>query len=257
MSVWAIALVRDEIDIIAETVGWMLQQVDEVMVADNNSVDGTREWLIDHATSSEFDHRLHVQEDPEPGHFQSRKVSALAEQARHRGAEWVIPFDGDEIWGCSGHIARRLGSLGSEVLVCEAAILNHVPTSLDPEGPPVARMRWREASQLPMRKVACRTRRGLVIGEGNHDASYPGIVHPPTVTNLLSIRHYPYRSPEQMIRKARNGAEALAATDLPEEIGKHWRDYGRLSDEQLREVFHEHFFSADPDADGLVYDPAG
>lgn len=58
-----------------------------------------------------------------------------------------------------------------------------------------------------------------------------------------------------MIRKARNGAAAYAATDLPETTGAHWRQWGTLSDEQLREVFFEHYFSGDPEADGLVFDP--
>jgi hypothetical protein len=75
------------------------------------------------------------------------------------------------------------------------------------------------------------------------------------VTGELEVRHYPYRSPEQMIRKARNGAAAYAATDLPETVGQHWRDYGRLTDEQIGEVFRRYFWSADPEADGLVHDP--
>jgi len=103
--------------------------------------------------------------------------------------------------------------------------------------------------------VAVRAREGLTIHQGNHGASFEGVDHPLTVTGQLEVRHYPYRSPEQMIRKARNGAAAYAAADLDPSVGAHWRQYGTLSDAQLTEVFYEYFWSASPEADGLVFDP--
>lgn len=264
MTVVAITMVRDEADIIARTVGHMASRVDHVLVADNGSTDGTREILeqLDGVT---------VLDDPEPGYFQSRKMTALAERARGEyGAEWIIPFDADEIWRAADGLRNTLGQLDPAVLVCEAPLFDHVATGEDPdETDPVLRLGWRRIEQAPLRKVAVRARHGLVIHQGNHSASFEGVNHPPTVTNALEVRHFPYRSAEQMVRKARNGAAAYAATDLPESVGGHWRGYGRILAEQgeagIHEVFERWFWRERPSEplliEGerqppLVYDPA-
>ena len=45
--------------------------------------------------------------------------------------------------------------------------------------------------------------------------------------------------------------------DLQEDVGKHWRDYGRLSDEQIGDVFRTYFWAGAPRADrSLMFDPA-
>lgn len=240
MSTFAVSMIKDEADIVRTTIPRMMQQVDRVIVADNGSTDGTREILD----------RLDVEvvDDAEVGYYQSEKMSALAERARRQGAEWVIPFDADEVWLTEGRIAALLADLPAEALICEAAVLDHVATDESGLSP------WRRAEALPLRKVACRAREGLIITQGNHGAEFPGVRHP-LRANGLEVHHFPYRSIEQMIRKARNGAAAYAATDLPEDAGAHWRGYGRLTDAQLAEVFARYFHSTDPIADGLVYDP--
>lgn len=250
MSVFAIAMVKDESDVIGSTVSRMRDQVDHVLIADNGSTDDTRKILEAHD--------VEVIDDPEVGYRQSEKMSALADQARRRGAEWVVPFDADEVHTAPGHLGRRLQELAPEVLVSEATLIDHVATGSDDkrDPDPISRMGWRRQEAAPLRKVACRAVEGLVIHQGNHGANFPDVAFPTTVTNLVQVRHFPYRSAQQMIRKARNGARAYAATDLPEEVGAHWRGYGRLSDDQICEVFDEYFYSADPEADGLIYDPA-
>ena len=237
-----VAMVKDEADIIEATVLHMAQELDGLLIADNYSTDGTLD-LLDELPCQ-------VIPDPDAAYYQSAKMSALAARARDAGAEWIVPFDADERWMARDtQIAALLKSLPAEAMICEAQVLDHVATG-DPEMP------WRRREVLPLRKVACRAVEGLVIHQGNHGASYPGIDAPLTVTGKLQVRHFPYRSPEQFIRKVRNGAAAYAATDLPEEVGKHWRDYGRLTDAELEAVFFQWFFSAAPQADpDLVHDP--
>lgn len=252
MTVWAVTRVMDEADIIRDTVSRMCEQVDGVIVADNNSTDGTLDIL--HDLKREYSH-LVVQRDPEVGYYQSKAMTALALQAGELGAEFVIPFDADEVW-LGGHGLRAtLAELPSNALIAEATLCDHVPTAIDPEGSPVERIGWRRREVAPLRKVAVRPLHSLTIHQGNHGASFNG--RPPlTITGKLNVRHFPYRSVEQMIRKARNGAAAYAATNLPEEVGAHWRGYGRLTDEQIGDVFREYFWSADPERDRkLVFDP--
>lgn len=266
MTVIAITMVRDEADIIERTIRHMTRHVDHVLVADNGSTDGTRE-LLDRLDG------VSVIDDPDPAYYQSQKMSTLADRARlEHDADWVVPFDADEIWlpRCAARIAQTLRRLPDAVLMCEAPLFDHVATGQDDASisDPVARIGWRRAEAAPLRKVACRAVPGLVIHQGNHSASVPDVPHPPTVTNALEVRHFPYRSVAQMASKARNGAAAYAATDLSDDVGAHWRGYGRILAEHgeagISEVFHKWFWRERPDepllVEGerqppLVYDP--
>lgn len=247
----ALYRVRDEADIIGASISRMLTQVDHIMVLDNGSTDGTREIL------DELD--VEVFDDPELTHYQSRRMTWLAAQAANRGAEWVLACDADEVWySPHGRIADVLGQLGGAI--APAQIFNHRATAADDPSceDPMARSGWREREALPLQKVACRPALRVTISEGNHAAHYPAHASDP---DQLVIRHFPYRSVEQFVRKARNGAAALAATDLPEDVGSHWRGYGRILDsrgpEGIAEIFYEHYYSEDPENDpALIFDPA-
>lgn len=248
MATAAVSMCKDEADVIEGFVARTAAEVDFLVIADNGSTDGTRELLDDLAGR----YPLTVLDDPEVGYFQSRKVSALAARAEAAGARWIIPADSDEVWYSPfGRIADVLSDRPEAIVT--AALYDHVATGADPAGDdPVVRMSWRRRAPAPLPKVACRARLPVTVHQGNHGASYDAV----TVDGLLVVRHFPYRSSAQMVRKARNGAAAYAATDLPEDQGAHWRAYGRLSDEQLGDVFREHFWTADPAADPtLIFDP--
>lgn len=253
-----ISMVKDEADIVGHTLRRMREQVDYLIVADNDSTDGTRE-IVFHGGYDEPGNLVHFAlGDYEPGYFQSQKMTKLAEHAIEHGATWIVPFDADEVWKCRrGSLREALAAVPQNVDIVTADLYDHVPTALDGDDrDPTQRIHWRRPSPAPLPKVACRARKGLVIEQGNHGAHYDTPDIPLRLGGLLSIRHFPYRSVEQMIRKARNGAAAYAATDLPEDVGAHWRGYGRLSDAEIGDVFRKWFWSADPQADGLVRDPA-
>lgn len=245
-----VAMVRDEVDILPATLTQMLTQVDGVLIADNGSVDGTRE-LLDAAERSGAPVR--VVDDPEPAYLQSEKMTRLAHLAHDwLGAEWVVPWDADEWWHLPGGRAGDwLLSIGRGVHAATAAVFDHVATALDPDDPdPTVRMGWRRPDPLPLRKVAVRWADGLVIEQGNHGAVYGG-VRPEAVPGLV-VRHFPYRTVAQLTRKVRNGAAAYAAAGdrLPEGMGAHWRQWGRLLDEHgpdaIGDLFRRWYWRADP-----------
>jgi glycosyltransferase involved in cell wall biosynthesis len=254
MSVCAVMLVKDEADIIEHTIDWLCTQVDEIIVADNNSTDGTTELLADGIRTGKPVILLH---DPELGYWQSRKTTALAREALQRGHTWVLPCDADELWySPDGRtICQLLGGLAPDVQFVEAPLFNHLPTALDGSDPnPFRRIGWRQREHGVLPKVACRLRPDLIIHAGNHSASTSGTG---ATSGGLIVRHYSWRTPDQYVRKIRNGSLAYRATDLPETTGTHWRIWDEHADHALRRHFQTWFWSANPEADAtLIYDPA-
>jgi hypothetical protein len=260
--VTGISMVRNEVDIIATTIRHMAYQCDNLIVADNGSTDGTREILGDLA--KEFP--LHVVDDSEPAYYQARKMTQLAELAADRANGddmWIIPFDADELWNSRDDPNQPIRDLleGQRVCVAQADLFDYRATALDPVviGPdvnPIMTMQWCTAHAAGLPKVAFRWQPGAQIHQGNHGVDLPdrGMTE-----ILLRVNHFPYRSAHQFVAKALQGAAAYAATDLPDEMGAHWRAYGRLYDtygrETLEDVFRQYFWVLSPTDAGLVHQP--
>ena len=239
MSTCAVMQVRDEADIIEETVSHLLSQVDEVVVTDHRSVDGTPEILERLPVILHRDDQLHAEK--------RRKITTMAKEALRRGHRWVVPCDGDEFWLGPERIADCLAGVGEEWMVATGVIYNHVPTENDPDDAnPVFRLRYRrtqpKGKHKVASKVACRLRPDLKkISFGNHSAHYKEEKHPPAVA-IFQVRHFQFRSPEQTIRKVRKFHDGRLR-------GKDY--YNDLNDEQVLERFWYPML-AEKD---LVYDP--
>jgi hypothetical protein len=284
-------LVKDEADVVEFTVRHLLGHVDQLLVRDNGSSDGTAEILD--ALADQADGRLVVQEDSEVGYYQAAKTSELARLALELGHSWVVPCDADEFWYATDGrpIRDYLAGLAPDVAYVTAPLFNHLPTALDPpafclrcagsgrepregtwagpEGGPASctscrglvtpnpfrRLGWRQREHGALPKVACRLRPGLEIRQGNHSAYAPG---GGLSAGGLVVRHFSWRSEEQYLRKIVNGAAAYAATDLPADTGAHWRAFGNPPDEAaVRGWFRTWGWQENPAADdSLLYDPA-
>lgn len=256
MKLVAIGMVKDEVDIIERTLRHVAEQgADAILLLENDSSDGTAETARELA-AGDLAGTLTVWHDGEPGYYQSRKMTNLANLARERhGATWVWPFDADELWTLPGGTVRD-ACHGSRIIAAE--LYDHRCTPHDDGAEPFERMAWRELAPIPLPKVIVPALRGVVIEPGNHGAS--GAQQPQAPSGIV-VHHYPYRSPQQFVSKARNGAAAYARTDLPAMYGAHWRAYGDvLNDPErgvpaLRDWFYEHFYVAQPEAGAYVCDP--
>lgn len=250
MTVFGICLVKNAGDIIGPIMEHMVKEVDHVIVYDNMSSDGTR-YILESFDATIID-------DLDPAYNQSDKTTEMAQLAMRMGADWVVPFDSDEWWTSSkGTLKESLKDITAPIVI--ARMFNHFPTAIDPnEWNPIKRIGWREADSQALFKVACKTHDTLVIEVGNHHAHYGNDVVQ-NDSGLIEVHHFPWRDSDQFVRKALEGARALKLANLPEDVGKHWRDYSKLVEEYgedaLRDVYSTYFFKDDPVADGLVYDP--
>lgn len=257
MTVVAVTMAKDEIDVAEGFLQHLAAEVDHIVVADNGSTDGTRELL--EALTLELP--MVVVDDPEVGYYQSAKMTGLARLAAEKfGPDGliIVPVDFDELWHSR---AGRLRDVlpRDEGLVWRASLFNHLRTSLDVEDPdPFRSMTWRQRQPGMLPKVAFRWCAEAVIEQGNHDVYLPRWL--PGQTHV-EVRHFPVRSADHLVRKARNGSRAYtAAPDLPETMGNHWRSWGRILDtmgeDALREAYHAHWWYLSPVDAGLIDDPA-
>jgi len=131
MSVVAVGTVRDEQDIIGTTVEHLLAEVDLVIVEDHLSQDATPRIL--EGLRRIYPEQLLVLTDTSPLFDQAGRMNTLARLALERGADWVVPFDADEIWySPTGWPLRELLSPSFAADVCMATVWEHTPDPNDP-----------------------------------------------------------------------------------------------------------------------------
>jgi glycosyltransferase involved in cell wall biosynthesis len=239
--VWGVTMARNEEHRIAGSVRQLLDGgVDAVVVADNLSTDGTRDVLDELAR----DVPLIVVDDREEAYYQGPKMSLLARAAARCGASWIVPFDADELWyGVGAPLATRLRALDGDAAI--APMFDFLPRPDQHVVDDPYRALTTRRRQPGTQKIAFRAHLLASIGTGNHWVMQPVR----TVHGAVSIRHYPFLGFDHFVEKARIGNAALAATDLPSEVGAHWRAWGESDDHGLARAWR------DLTDDDLVDDP--
>jgi glycosyltransferase involved in cell wall biosynthesis len=242
------AMMRNEVDTAGPVIEHLFEQgVDQVLVADNGSTDGTREVL----TALADRYPMHIVEDHLEAHLQGAKMTVLVAKAREAGADWIVPFDADELWFAAGQtVADFLRACPADIV--RASIHDVFPSADDdPNEPnPFLRLHRFDTEPFPIHKVAFRTSRLLKVAEGNMDVTRRG-----QRTDGLFIAHYPWRTYEQLARKVRHGRLALEQTNLSEDMGIHWRVAGGWTDDQLRAAWDD--LVAGRTVEDLSWSPVG
>jgi hypothetical protein len=247
-SVWGVSMVRNEIDTIEHVVRHLVAQgVDGLLIADNGSTDGTLDLL--RALSSELP--LHVAVDGLDAYFQATKMTALAAAARRAGADWIVPFDADELWfGGRRTLAETVR--GSATPIVRATLHNVFPSKDDDplEVNPFARLRHIDPVPHRLPKVAFRSSALAMLGMGNHRVDRRG-----RVGDGLHIAHFPWRSFDQLRAKVARGGAAIAAAGLADDACVHWTAAAGW-DHDLATAMWDRITSGQP-ADGLIWVPSG
>jgi hypothetical protein len=220
-------LVRDEEDIVADNLDFHLAQgVDEVIVTDNGSVDGTLEIL----RSYEARGLVRIIIEPTDDYSQGRWVTRMARlAATEHDADWVINNDADEFWWPStGTLRSVFEALGADVGAVVGHRTNFVPRPEDGR-PYWERMTLRERESLnpvgkPLPpKLAHRAHPEIVVVQGNHRIKGPDLGSE-LDDGSIEILHFPMRSYAQFENKIVKGGRAYARNkELPEKTGRTWR----------------------------------
>jgi hypothetical protein len=232
MKLWAVAMVRNEADIVEAFVRHNLAFVDGLVILDHRSADATARIL----------RRLKAQGLPlvllqsvEAAFFQGSEITRIATETFNRtAADFVFALDADEFIRAASREAVE-EALASVPPHAHGRLrwYSYVPTAFDrPFGPHSLELRLREERVARYKLVV---RRGFVetghymVTEGNHWISDlrtgRAAMHEHVAPERLSLAHCPVRSREQLESKVRLGYEALLATGgLNGAMAYHWRD---------------------------------
>lgn len=232
MKLWAVAMVRNEADIIEAFVRHNLAFVDGLVVLDHRSVDATHDILLRLKAEGL---PLVLAQSGESAFFQGGEITRIASETfRRTGADFVFALDADEFIRAGSRMAveDELARL-PEGTHGRHRWYSYVPAAFDrPFGPHCLQLRLREERVARYKLVI---RRGFVetghymVTEGNHwiadlRTGRPGS-HEHIMPERVGLAHCPVRSREQLETKVRLGYEALLETGgLNDAMAYHWRN---------------------------------
>ena len=250
-------LVRDEEDILRTHLDYHLGNgVDDVILMDNCSVDGTVEIAREYERTGRVHYMFQPQDDYSQGHWVTQMASRAANEFC---ADWVINSDADEFWWPDhGSIKDALAAVGPQVIAVSVERTNFVPRVENGE-PFWRRMDIRHRVSLNIfgetlpAKLVHRALRGVVVEQGNHRIFVFGRVAP-SVPGSMTILHFPTRSRDQFRNKIVKGGAAYARNrELDSAFGATWRHLYRLYGEgTLDEAYDREVLDEDAIAAGLA-----
>jgi hypothetical protein len=228
-------LVRDEMDIIAQNIEFHLRfGIEQFVVTDNGSVDGTRDIL------AHFERRLGksflIIDDAEPAHHQAERVNRMIQIAKQRfRPRWIISCDADEFWHpMSGRYDTEIDGT-KNILQCYWR--NLLPRA------DVPWQEFRDVGEMPgyherMCKLLCLARGLVGMYGGNHESR--SIPHIAARSENIHVYHYPIRSYAQFERKIVQGHRAAVKASFTGSAGWHWSEYYKAWESgRLPQVYEE------------------
>jgi len=235
----AISLVKNEVDIIEAFVRHTLHFVDEIIVSDNGSIDGTRETL-QKLVQAKLPIRVIVDDRFE--YDQSNKMTALYRLSLRSNADFVMPLDADEfIQAKSRSALRESFKKIPSAAVGKYSWKNYVLSDVNKLQ--ISQRFTARAKHSSYFKVVIKApgskEDDAVIEQGNHALRRSGKMTAQVLLEDCSIAHFPIRSKQQLSRKVVIGWLANVAHfgAKSKMNGFHWKDlYEKvISGEELKD----------------------
>ncbi|WP_311478125.1 glycosyltransferase family 2 protein [uncultured Gulosibacter sp.] len=241
-------MVRDEADIISTWLEYHLSQdIDQIIVTDNASVDGTREILEGYASRGLIDLRHYPHHDKK----QYQVVTAMARDAYTQySADWVLNSDADEFWvvpesDSLGSVVRSLPRSGESFPIPVSNMVGRIlETGIDLANTTLRDVRSQEQLELvglhshPTHNLIHPGRDDIEVAQGNHFSSAPQADQLPDGI-AIEVLHVPWRSWQQYRdRVTMTGRAYESSPDLKPSPRHHtMRDYRWLKADFLKPFF--------------------
>ncbi len=261
----AMALVKNEGDLIAAWLAHICELFDLIYIVDHQSTDGTREFLLDAAKSQE---KIHLFSFEEPGYFQSEIINQLAQMTFQDYPDaWLFPLDADEFLPVSSK-SEFTASLNKfdpdQVLLLNWQ--NYIPLYLQID----QQLQFNLPCLVPSKpglynKVAVRastlSKKKWKIAQGNHrleteTGSWAGLNAQVRFSNLI---HMPVRSVDHFTLKCIQGnISVYQLSDWRQRGPFHWHEmlnsilrYGEISSNIVRRFVASYGQTNDLDPNGI------
>jgi len=249
VKVVGLYLLRNEVDIVETNLRHHFAAViDEAIVIDNGSTDGTLELVA--GLAAEMPIQLASEVGPI---YQADRVTRMARFAALQGADWVLPIDADEFWVGVGASFRdvleeapgEVAALFAEVTAfvqrrdvltarpgCLASMTMRPEHPIGPadQVPRLVREKqigWVEVLYEP--KCVHRARTGITVRKGNHRTGVSG----GTATDLIACLHAPLRAYSTLAVKLDHGRRAVEESGpLEREAAWHLKRWWEMARER-------------------------
>lgn len=229
LSLAAVAMVRNEADILPDFLAHCAALFDRLIVMDHRSTDGSGEILRVAQARGGLD--MEILGSGVRGYYQASITNFLVRRALSAGADWVLPLDADEFVDVPDRRALEALLASQPEGACVFRWRN-----LAPDRPgrwerfEVVGDYWHRSAPSPWGKVALSRRFAeryprFWLRLGNHDVlPEPGAPQPVPLPEAGEYLHIPIRSVERLTAKLEGGIAAYRAREKRGPEGSHWSD---------------------------------
>lgn len=257
---FGVLMTRDEAPLLRINIAHHLAAgCERIIVVDNGSSDETRDIL------QALARRFPVDWTRDDGPMnQSDVVTAMAAEARGKGADWILPLDTDEFWHQSrsyGEILARAGLRGVGALKLRRVEYIAPRDALHTDERALLRATRRVEGVLfdrahraefergersmfelePPAKLLLRTAPGLVVHRGAHDAD--GLAGPVEASGDVMIFHVPLPARDAIEHRIEHGRRIAEVSDDPDVAAQNRYWLRMASEGRTEEAWRAHSFA--------------